>query len=132
VIFVDTSAWFAASVPTDRNHRAADAFLAATDPRLLLTTDYVIAETLTLLRIRSEHQRASEFGRRAFEERICQIEWVLKGDVLKAWIAFETFRDQKWSFVDCLSRTVIERLQIEQAFAFDDHFRSFGEVVVVP
>jgi predicted nucleic acid-binding protein len=132
VIFVDTSAWFAASVPSDRNHLAADAYLSAADPRLLVTTDYVLAESLTLFRMRGERRRATEFGKRAFEERLCRIEWVQKDDVLKAWIAFETFRDQKWSFVDCVSRTVTERLRISQAFAFDDHFRQFGIVAVVP
>lgn len=100
MIFVDTSAWFAASVPTDRNYLAADAFLSTIDPRLLVTTDYVLAETLTLLRKRGERQRTTEFGKRAWEERLCRIEWVQRDDVLKAWIAFETFRDQKWSFVE--------------------------------
>jgi uncharacterized protein len=132
VIFVDTSAWFAASVPTDRNYRAADAFLATVDPRLLVTTDYVLAETLTLLRMRGERQRTTEFGKRVLEERICRLEWVQRDDVLKAWIAFETFGDRKWSFVDCVSRSVIERLTIEQAFTFDEHFRQFGSVEVVP
>lgn len=132
MIFVDTSAWFAATVPSDANHRSAIAFLASVDPAQLLSTDYVIGETLTLLQMRGESTRARQFGRRAFEETICRVAWVERGDVLQAWIAFDQFRDKGWSFTDCVSRAVMLRLGIGEAFAFDDHFRQFGAVVVLP
>jgi len=56
MIFVDTGAWFASVIPTDPDHGAAASWLVAnTVP--LLTTDYVIDETLTLLRRRRERTR---------------------------------------------------------------------------
>jgi predicted nucleic acid-binding protein len=132
VIFVDTSAWFAASVPTDPNYRQADAFLATADPDALITTDYVLDESMTLFKMRGEAKRARELGRRILEERICRLVWVEKQDVFKAWTVFESYRDKDWSFTDCVSRTVIDRLNIAEAFAFDEHFREFGHVTVVP
>ena len=84
MIFVDTSAWFAASVPTDPNYQRADAFLAGADPRTLVTTDYVLDETLTLVKMRGEMKRTKELGRRILEERICRLIWVQKEDVFKA------------------------------------------------
>lgn len=36
------------------------------------------------------------------------------------------------SGIDPASRVVIERLGIQWAFAFDDHFRQFGTLTVVP
>jgi uncharacterized protein len=48
MIFVDTVAWYACVVPSDPNHAAAAAWLHANHSPLL-TTDYVIDETLTLL-----------------------------------------------------------------------------------
>ena len=42
------------------------------------------------------------------------------------------FRDKNWSFTDCTSRMVMEKLAIGTAFAFDQHFRQFGTVSVVP
>ena len=53
MIFVDTGAWFAISVPTDPHHRAALRWLSG-NARPFLTTDYVIDETLTLLKVRGE------------------------------------------------------------------------------
>jgi uncharacterized protein len=132
VIFVGTSAWFAAAVPTDPNHQPADAFLAASEPSSLVTTDYVLDETLTLLMKRHELRRTHELGRRISEERIYRLIWVQPDDVYKAWVSFESYRVKGWSFTDCVSRAVIERLKISQAFAFDEHFRQFGNVLVWP
>ena len=56
MIFVDTGAWFAAFVPNDPDHVAADAWLEA-NHKPLVTTDYVVDELLTLLKMRGEYQR---------------------------------------------------------------------------
>jgi predicted nucleic acid-binding protein len=131
VIFVDTGAWFAAFVPNDADHAAADAWLEAnTEP--LVTTDYVIDELLTLMKMRGEFQRALRVGASLFAEEIAQVAWVLPSDIQQAWHIFQRYHDKGWSFTDCVSRVMMERLGIQQAFAFDDHFRQFGTVTVVP
>jgi predicted nucleic acid-binding protein len=132
VIFIDTSAWFATFVPTDPNHSAAKALFASTPAQQFVTTDYVLSETLTLFRVRGESRRALELGHQILESRVCQLAWVEKPDVFKAWTIFESYRDKSWSFTDCVSRTVIARLSIAEAFAFDEHFRQFGNVAVIP
>ncbi|WP_216819169.1 type II toxin-antitoxin system VapC family toxin [Thiohalocapsa sp. ML1] len=53
-------------------------------------------------------------------------------DVEQAWKSFRRFSDKGWSFTDCTSRVIMERLGITTAFAFDEHFRQFGIGVVVP
>jgi uncharacterized protein len=132
VIFVDTSAWFAGSVPGDANHDAANALFAAVPARQLVTSDYVFDEVVTLLRARGESNRALQLGRQILERHVCELVWVDERDVYKAWTYFETYRNRGWSFTDCVSRAVIERLEIVEAFAFDDHFREFGAVSVLP
>jgi uncharacterized protein len=131
VIFVDTGAWFARFVPSDPDHPAArDWFARNSQP--LITTDYVIDELLTLLKVRGEFLRALEVGPQLLGESVCNVEWVSPADVHTAWLVFSTFRDKGWSFTDCTSRVVIERLSITTAVAFDEHFRQFGKVLVVP
>ena len=130
-IFVDTGAWFARFVPDDADHSAArEWFEQNTDP--LLTTDYVIDELLTVLKIRGEFQRALEIGGSMLNGDVCDVEWVTQTDVNDAWQVFSTYRDKEWSFTDCVSRVVMERLRITTAVAFDEHFRQFGTVTVVP
>src|ERR1051325_6831649 len=72
MVFVDTSAWFAAIVPSDPNHASAAHWLAA-NAEVLITTDYIVDETLTLLRARGEHQRTRLLGKKFFEGSIAEI-----------------------------------------------------------
>lgn len=59
-LFVDTGAWYAAMVRKDRDHEAAKQFLK--DNTLpLITSDYVMDETVTLLLSRVGHSYAVRF-----------------------------------------------------------------------
>jgi len=131
MVFVDTSGWYAALVPSDPDHEKARAWFAANRSDLFVT-DFIIDELLTLLRYRKEHRRASEIGDELFGGTMARIEWVTPADVHEAWAFFRGFQDKNWSFTDCVSRAVMSRLEIKEAFSFDEHFRQFGTVTVVP
>jgi predicted nucleic acid-binding protein len=131
MIFVDTGAWFAAFVPNDPDHGAADAWLEA-NHEPLVTTDYVVDELLTLLKMRGEYQRALRLGASLFAGDIATLTWVTPEDIRQAWATFHRYQDKDWSFTDCVSRVVMQRLDMQTAFAFDDDFRQFGTVTVVP
>ena len=45
---------------------------------------------------------------------------------------FRDYHDKEWSFTDCTSFVVMERLGVTRAFAFDDHFRQFGKATILP
>lgn len=80
MIFVDTSAWFAAVVPSDPNHSEAASWLTANlEP--LLTTDYIVDETLTLLRARREPTRARVLGERFFARDVGEIYFLAEDDI---------------------------------------------------
>ncbi len=129
--FVDTSGWFARFVKTDVNHGAARQwFQSNAEP--LLTTDYMICETLTLLRARHEYQLAQDLGADLMAEADAQIYFLSPDDVRATWDIFRRFADKEWSFTDCSSKHVMEKLTVKTAFAFDHHFRQFGTVQVVP
>lgn len=131
MIFVDTSAWFAAVVPSDPDYSQATLWLAD-NSEPLLTTDYVIDETLTLLRARGERRRAMLLGENFFESSMTEIYFLTENDIRQAWSVFWQFDDKGWSFTDCASKVVMEQMNIREAFAFDHHFRQFGSVRVVP
>jgi uncharacterized protein len=92
----------------------------------------VLDEALTLLRARKEEKRAKELGQGVLEQTCARLIWVQSGDVQNAWQVFQRFGDKDWSFTDCVSKVVMMRLKIKEALAFDDHFRQFGTVSVVP
>ena len=95
-------------------------------------SDYVLDELLTLLKLRESHRVAAAAGEALLQQRVAQVERVTDRDFLQAWDVFRQYHDKAWSFTDCTSKVVIERLGIAQAFAFDRHFEEFGTVVRVP
>jgi predicted nucleic acid-binding protein len=131
MIFVDTGAWFASIVPSDRDHAAATRWLSQnTQP--LLTTDYIIDETLTLLKARGQTLRVMAMGEQFFRGTLATTYYLTEADILLGWQTFRQFSDKAWSFTDCTSKIVIDKLHLQQAFAFDHHFHQFGSVEVVP
>lgn len=131
MIFVDTGAWFASVVPTDIDHASASQWLKqSSEP--LLTTDYIIDETLTLLRARGESTRAIRMGEQFFSGSLAKVYFLSEDDIRNTWEVFRKFSDKDWSFTDCSSKVVMGKLGITQAFCFDHHFVQFGSIVVVP
>lgn len=130
-VLVDTSAWFALYVPDDEDHATAVQWYDANELPLL-TTDYVIDELLTLLRFRGETRRSIDVACDLTKGLDVRIERVTAGDFSAAIEVFQRYADKLWSFTDCTSRVLMERLGIRQAFSFDEHFHQFGTVAVVP
>jgi predicted nucleic acid-binding protein len=130
MVFVDTSAWFALFVLTDPHHQRVRDWVAANSERVL-TPDYCIDETLTLLLVRGEHSRAMEAGRELIERTIARVQFVSPEQVQRAWVVFQQRATAGWSFTDCTSFIVISDLRIPTAVTLDAHFRQFG-IVVAP
>ncbi|MCY7331594.1 MAG: PIN domain-containing protein [Pseudanabaena sp. CAN_BIN31] len=131
MIFVDTSAWFGCVVPSDDNYLSASRWFSENNEPLL-TTDYVVDETLTLLRARGETVRAENLGEAFFSDSLCTIYFLTELDIRETWQVFQRFSDKEWSFTDCSSKVVMSKLRIDRAFAFDRHFNQFGSVAVLP
>ncbi len=94
--------------------------------RPLLTTDYVLDETITLLRFRLGFETAQRFGDPAFEHALSRVEQVRAKDEAAAWKIFKRFSDQGYSFTDCTSFAIMERIGAEFALTLDSDFRSYG------
>jgi len=130
VIFVDTGAWFARFVPDDPSHERIKTWFAANNEPLV-TSDYCVDETLTLLAARKRVKVSIEAGRLLLEEAIARLHFVTPQQVHRSWILFQSRAYAGWSFTGCTSKIVIDDLNVETAIAVDDHFRQFG-ITVIP
>ena len=99
-VFVDTGAWFASLVRRDPDHRAA---AMRQNRALLVTTDYILDELLTLLKMRESYRVAVAAGEALWQQRAARIEHVTVEDVARAWEVFRQYHDKDWSFTDCTS-----------------------------
>jgi predicted nucleic acid-binding protein len=97
MIFVDSGAWFARFVADDPNHASVvDWFAANGEP--LITTDYCVDETLTLLVARKRPLLASKAGREFFDETVSQLHFLTNDQIRRAWILFSQRAAIGWSF----------------------------------
>ena len=130
-VFDGTGAWFAYFVRRDPDHTLARKWVSNNDSQLI-TSDYILDELFTLLKLRERYVVAVAAGKILIEEKICQIIKITPDDFTRAWNAFVQFSDKGWSFTDCTSKVIMERLNISTAFSFDEHFEQFGSVIRVP
>jgi uncharacterized protein len=126
VIFVDTSFWFALTVPRDERHEEARELLARYRSSPLVTTNHVRGETWTLLRRRAGHRVAVAFLAGVDAAARLRVEFVtpeLEADAL-TWL--RRHDERPYSFVDATTFALMHELRIREAFAYDDDFAAGG------
>lgn len=129
--FVDSWGWVALAVSDDPAHERAEHLLRRlqNEGALLITSDMVVAESVTRLRY--------DFGLPAalglltavdllLESRSASILFVNEPLWLEALAWFRRYADQRFSMVDCTSFAIMQSLGITDALTADRHFASAG------
>jgi len=124
-IFVDTGGLYAAIVSKDHDHPAARPFLR-NNTLPLMTSDYVMDETATLLQSRVGHRYAVRFLDMLQTSRQTQLVYLTSAHIAATIELFRNRPDKGWSFTDCSSFVLMHEYQIQVAFAFDEHFQQAG------
>ena len=115
----------------DKNDPAHQETLAARNEWLhsggrIVLTDYVVDETLTLLRMRLGFPAAKIWWDSISASPRVHIRY-LSGDVLEsARSYFFKFRDKTYSFTDCTSFVVMKTERIKKSLTTDHHFSQAG------
>lgn len=131
-IFVDTGAWFAAQVVDDTHHEEAAGTLTGLIalPIVLVTTNHVVGETYTLLRVTRGYDACQRFLDSL--DASARLERLFVGEDLerRAFVILDRYRDHDFSFVDATSFALMRAERIRHAFAFDSHFAAAGFLCV--
>lgn len=127
-VFVDTGAWFALQASDDSHHRVASETLQALmeSSEALLTSNLVVGETYTLLRLSKGYRHAKRFL--DIIARSDRLERVFVSENLDqhAYEILHLFSDHAFSYVDATSFALMRLRGIRCAFAFDAHFATAG------
>ena len=131
-VFVDTSGFYAALNRRDAHHRdAARLFQQARRERwFLFTTNFVLAESHALILVRLGRTRALDFLRATITGSTNVIR-AAEEDERRAREIIEQYQDKDFSYCDAVSFAVMERLDIPEAIAFDEHFRQYGQFTIL-
>jgi len=133
-VFVDASAFYALINKNDIFHEQAKVISAilSKNNEVLITSNYTLAETYTILRSKMGFDVASKFVDE-IKKNLIQIIWV---DEIIHNRAIEIFLEKKepkdLSFFDCIDFALIESAGIEKAFSFDRHFEILGIPLIKP
>lgn len=139
-VFVDTSAFVALYDDEDR-HRPlllpAWKRLKGTKD-LLVTSDVIVAETLSYLAYEVSVEVARRAGREILTSPNVKVIDVTTADHWTALDFLHNFaretprRNDRPGYVDCTSLAVIRRLAIGSALVWDKHFSRFGGIELIP
>lgn len=131
-IFLDTSFFKAlVDLKDDFHSNASDIWATFQENNTtLITSNFVLDETFTLLRVKCGIEAVKEFRERLAEGlRRMKIVRVLLRDETNAWDWFWN----EWSglsFTDCVSFALMKRLNIKRVATFDRHFSKAGFAIL--
>ncbi len=130
-LFVDSSAYKAFYDEEDEYHVESRRFAEdiATKKVLvrgLITSDYILDETITLIRFAHSQTKAVEFAEAITSSKATRLLYVGQENFAKAMELFAQASDKPWSFTDCTSFILMRNLKLTTAFTFDPHFRQAG------
>ena len=129
MIFVDTGAWYALSDPQERRHTdALSLFGKISSGRFgrVLTTDYVLDEAYTLVRMRLGLPAVRSLHKLTTSSKSLQLLRVSENDFEKAVQLMLGHEDKRWSLTDCTSFVLLHELGVVDAFTFDRNFTEAG------
>jgi len=126
--FADTSVLYAAVDARDAYHPDAASLLRqqALAGGMIVTSDYVVAETLNLAVARRGRLVADRLLQLLETSSGLRIEWIGPERFLAAKAFFRKHADHDYSFTDCTSFVVMQELRIDDALTSDRHFVEAG------
>ena len=131
-IYVDTSAFYALIDRSDSYHTQASALwpVLLHDSITLLTSNYVVWETVCLLQRRIGFEAASLWYKDILG--VLDVLWVDAGTHQRAYELWLNLGRRRLSLVDCVSFVTMHRQEIEKAFCFKPHFTDYGFSLLEP
>ncbi len=131
-IFVDTGAFFALEYKQDQFHSEATAVFAKIKSKRLelITTTLIINETVTMLQRKCGYEFALRFLSTLLESRNVEIITMNGQFMSKVWSEFKQKAAEGLTLTDCLSRVIIKTRKIRHVFAFDQHLKTSGSVLL--
>lgn len=132
MIFIDTSWFYAIEVEPDKYHEEAmktKKQLAQGTYGVPYTSNYILDETVTLLRFKASLKAAVIFKEKIKNSKVLRVVRISEDLEAKAYKKLKKFRDLPLSFTDCTSFAVMESLNVKRVFTFDNDFKKAGYVV---
>jgi len=133
-VFADTSALYALVDRNDAGHAAAKREVGrlVAAKRRIVTTDYIVAETVNLGNARGGALVAIRVLALVEQSSGIRLEWIGPDRFDDAKAFFRKHSDHAYSFTDCTSFVVMRELRVAEALTTDRNYREAGFTVLLP
>lgn len=132
--FIDAQGWVALKNENDQYFGKAHQILQSLSAARaqFITTNFVLDEAYTVLRRKAGHHIAVELGEEIRASKTLRVVHIGKNLQEEAWELFKNRNSRlDWSFTDCTSFVVMQRLHIKEALTFDHEFEQAGFIALL-
>ena len=128
MIFIDSSAFYLVVNKSEKLHNIARKTFSkiVLGNSVIITSDYIIDETLTLISKKWGKYYAIEFWDNVKNSNILKVMKLSERQFYKTIDLFRKYKDHDFSFTDCSCFIMMNDLKITKVFTFDKHFLNFG------
>lgn len=124
-VFIDSSALFAWSDASCPQNRAIHDYLLRENPPLV-TTNIVIAETISLITKRISKHAGIQFSVAVEDSRIVQVIYADEFLTKAALKLYRKYTDKDFDLIDATSFVLCKERKIKQVLTLDKHFSQMG------
>jgi predicted nucleic acid-binding protein len=124
-VFIDSSAIFVMGDRSSEEGEAVEEFLL-TRRTPLVTTNFILAETLSLVTKRIGKTKGIEVGEKVISSGIIRLIYLEEALQREAWQFYKKYRDKDFDFIDATSFVYCKQQGIREVLTLDHHFTQMG------
>lgn len=130
-VFIDTSAWLAAYIPTEKQYQRVSSQLkqAVGSGSALYTSNYIVDETITRLLYDTGMpltKRFFQYLQKSVSQRTLVELWVDEQCEAEAFVYLERYHEHRLSLTDATSVVLVKRYNIDAILTLDSDFTKIG------
>lgn len=125
IVFVDTGAFYALANKGESHHNAVKRFIETASTQLV-STNFIFAETMSLITKRLGKDIAVSFGRGLKNSKRLNIFYLSEKYQEEAWDLFARYRDKDFDYIDATCFVFMEKMGIIKALSLDGHFKQMN------
>jgi predicted nucleic acid-binding protein len=127
LILADTSGLYSLLNRRDQYHAEATQFYGALPSQTeIVVIEYILAETMTLLRARGFSNQAIQFRQTLSASQIFTLRYSTPELEQATFDVFRHYADKEWSYADCALLAMAKTLNTSLIFSFDHHIDQMG------
>lgn len=124
-VFIDSSAIFVMGDRSSEEGEEIEKFLLARRTPLV-TTNFILAETLSLVTKRIGKAKGIEVGEKVLASGIIRLVYLEESLQREAWEFYKKYRDKDFDFIDATSFVYCQQRGIKEVMTLDHHFTQMG------